>query len=379
MRHGLPDARRLMRLALVVSGGLDRSGRERVTPAILWLVERLARRHQVFVYVLRYYDQPCSYPLLGATIRDLGSPAGIRRQYAALVAALRRDGPFGVIHGYLGLPSGLVAALAGKRLGVPSIVTFDSGELVAIPDIDYGLQIKRRQRLAIAVVARLATRLTVCTHYQAQLAARFGLEPAVVPLGVDAGIFAQPSSWIAPSGPAGGAPHLRILHVASLNRVKDQATLLEAFALVNRAHLDIVGEDTLGGSVARLARDLGVADRVTFHGFQPTDVLVTLYRRADLFVLSSRHEAANVSVLEAAASGVASVGTHVGYLADWSPARAVTVAPGDHVALARAINDLLADPARRARLAAAAREWTLAHDADFTAQRFEELYRSAGA
>ena len=39
-----------------------------------------------------------------------------------------------------------------------------------------------------------------------------------------------------------------------------------------------------------------------------------------------------------------------------------------------ALQHAMADPARRARLAAAAREWTLAHDADFTAQRFEELY-----
>ena len=41
-----------MRIGLVVSGGVDRSGRERVTPSLLWLVERLARRHDVHVFVL---------------------------------------------------------------------------------------------------------------------------------------------------------------------------------------------------------------------------------------------------------------------------------------------------------------------------------------
>jgi hypothetical protein len=120
-----------MRIALVVAGGVDRSGRDRVTPAILWLIERLASRHHLFVYVLRYHDRPCTYPLLGATIHDLGSPSGLRRQYAALVAALGRDGPFDVIHGYHGLPSGLAAALAARRLGMPSVVTMDSGEFVA--------------------------------------------------------------------------------------------------------------------------------------------------------------------------------------------------------------------------------------------------------
>ena len=42
-----------MRIAFVVAGGVDRSGREGVTPAILWLIERIAGRHDLFVYVLR--------------------------------------------------------------------------------------------------------------------------------------------------------------------------------------------------------------------------------------------------------------------------------------------------------------------------------------
>jgi hypothetical protein len=33
-----------MKVVVVVPGGFDRSGRERVIPALLWLVERLARR-----------------------------------------------------------------------------------------------------------------------------------------------------------------------------------------------------------------------------------------------------------------------------------------------------------------------------------------------
>ena len=83
-----------MRVALVVTGGVDRSGRDRVIPALLALIERLARRHHVVVYVLRYLDQATTYPLLGATIRDLGRPRGVVRQYSALVKAMADDGPF---------------------------------------------------------------------------------------------------------------------------------------------------------------------------------------------------------------------------------------------------------------------------------------------
>ena len=363
-----------MRVALVVSGGLDRSGRERVTPALLWLVERLAARFELIAYVLRYHEQPVSYPLLGATVHDLGSPDGIRRQYAALLSALRRDGPFALAHGYMGHPAGLLAALAGRRLGMPSIVTLDSGEFVGLPDIDYGLQLRRRHRWGMAMVRWLATRVTVCSHYQEALARRHGVRPSVIPLGVDVSQFGP--------GRAEAGPPWRLVHVASLNRVKDQVTLLHAFERLIRRGLDvsleIVGEDTLGGAVQNIARQLGIQARVTFHGFQPTATLAAIYQRAHLCVLSSRHEAANVSVLEAAACGLATVGTRVGYLADWTPARAVTVHAQDPNALATALESVLLDPNKRASLAAAAQAWTRSYDADWTADAFTHLYHELG-
>src|SRR5215471_287373 len=124
-----------MRIALVVTGGFDASGRQHVIPTLLALVERLARRHDVLIYVLRYLEQPATYPLVGATVRDLGRPAGTRQQYDRLLTALRHDGPFDVLHAYWGLPAGLVTAFAGRRLNIPTVVTCDSGEFVALPEI----------------------------------------------------------------------------------------------------------------------------------------------------------------------------------------------------------------------------------------------------
>src|SRR5439155_25742850 len=93
-------------------------------------------------------------------------------------------------------------------------------------------------------------------------------------------------------------------------------------------HLDVVGDDTLDGAVQALARALGVDGHVTFHGFRPTDALAAFYARAHVHVVSSRHEAASVVVLEAASTGLATVGTAAGYVADWTPDRAVAVPVG---------------------------------------------------
>ena len=359
-----------MRIALVVTGGVDRSGRERVLPVLLWLVERLARRHHVSVYALRHYDKPCSYPLLGASIHDLGRPSGVFRQYRSLLRALGRDGPFDTLHAFWALPCGLVAAAAARRLRVPSIVTLSSGELVSFPEIDYGLQRRQRQRLAVAATLRLATKLTVASGFMQRLARAHGAEALLIPNGVDTRFFVPATR---PDGPP-----WRLLTVASLSLVKDQTTLLQGFCRLRDripdVHLDIVGEDTLGGMVQGVARSLNVDAHVTFHGFQPTDRLLPLYQRAHLFVLSSRHEASSVAMLEAAACGVATVGTNVGYVADWTPDLALGVPFGDPVALADAIAQLLEDSAQRERIAAAARKWTLAHDADWSAEQFERLY-----
>ncbi len=140
-------------------------------------------------------------------------------------------------------------------------------------------------------------------------------------------------------------------------------------------HLDIVGGDTLEGAVQAQCAALGLERHVSFHGFQPTDRLSPFYQAAHLLVMSSRHEAAGVVVLEAAAAGVPAIGTAAGYIADWSPDGAHGVRAGDEAALADGILMLLADPVRRERMARDAMRRAHAHDADWTAKAMEQLYR----
>jgi glycosyltransferase involved in cell wall biosynthesis len=193
----------------------------------------------------------------------------------------------------------------------------------------------------------------------------------MIPLGVDTGFFAPHQRVVE-------GPPWRLIQVASLSRVKDQLTLLEALRLVldrqPRVRLDLVGEDTLARGIARRCEELGLEAYVTLHGFVPSDKVRDLIQAAHLYVQSSRHEAAGVAVLEAAACGVPTVGTNVGYVADWAPERAVAVNVGDAGALATGIHDLLADAPRRLEMGRRARAFALSHDADWMAARMEDLY-----
>lgn len=364
-----------MKIAWAIPGGVDRSGRDRVVPMLLWQIERLAQRHELHVFVLDYYPEPCTYTLLGATIHDLGRVRGWRgtRRFQIarrLARAIREHGPFDLLHAYWGMPAGAAAARIAPALDLPFVLTLDSGELVRIDEIGYGLQRRWIDRRALATAITRAATTTVPTVFMSNLMPPRSAPPRIIPVGVDPARFE--------SRQRSAGPPWRLIRVGSINRVKDYPTLLHAFASTLRrapdVQLDIVGEDTLNGAIAALADCLGIRERVTFHGALPTDRVAELYSRAHVNIVSSRHESANVTVLEAACSGLPTVGTRVGYVADWQPDRAVAVPVNDPAALGDAIVAVLRDPERRVRIGRRAREWALAHDARWTAAEFDRLY-----
>jgi len=361
-----------MKIAIVVAGGLHPSGVEQVIPAWLWLIKRLSVDNEVHAFALRHLPKPATYPLAGATIHDLGRPEGRWAQWKALRRALVDTGPFDLIHGFWGDPAGALAAVAGRRLGMPSVVTCDSGEFSAIPTIGYGSQLTPPGRAAVALACRLATRVHVTTKYMETRAAAHVSHIARFPIGVDLEAISSPAS-------RSDGPPWRLLQVASLNRVKDQSTLLEAVAMAQRSvsvKLDLVGEDTLGGRLQHEAASRGLTGNVTFHGFQPHDAVSRFYRTAHMYVQSSLHEGGGMSVLEAAAARLAIVGTGVGYVNDLEPHAAVAVRPGNAHALAEAIVRTLRDPIGRRTISARARQFAEAYDANWSAQQLLALYSS---
>lgn len=365
-----------MKIAWVLAGGLHPSGREQMTPAIFHLLERLARSHEVHAFTLRHLPQPVSYMLHGIHVHDLGRPrdhASLGRwsESRALLTSMTAHGSFEVVHGYQADP-GVLAAWAGRRLGIPSIVTCDSGEFVALPEIDYGMQRSLRTRALVAAACRLATRVHVTTRFMEALATRRGYRVVRIPIGVDVQALSGTRARHE------GLPW-KLVNVGSINRVKDHRTLIDALAIAARevdVSLDVIGEDTLGGSLLHYAHDRGVADRVRFRGYLPFDELCGVYGSAHLYVHSSRHEAAGAVFLEAAAAGLPIVSTRVGYAADWEAAGAVAVEPASPSALARAIVDTLRDGPLRARLAASALTFAEEHDVDWTARQLDALYAS---
>jgi glycosyltransferase involved in cell wall biosynthesis len=365
----MPEAR--VKLALVVPGGVDRSGEIRVIPALVSLIERLARTHEVHVFALHQEPTPDRWQLVGATIHNLGEGWTQIRALAAIRAEHRRA-PFDLIQAVFSGSCGLIAVIAATLLRRPALVHVAGGELVGLRDIGYGGRQTWKGRLRESLVLHHADVVTAASAPMIAALRELGIEAQRVPLGVDLKKWPPLAPRERRHAPA------RLIHVASLNRVKDQATLLHALAIVARTgmdfRMDVVGMDTLDGETARLAHALGLDGHVRFHGFKTHCELRPMLEAADLLVMSSRHEAGPLVLLEAAAAGVPTVGTEVGHIAEWSPSAAIAVPVGNPERLANAICMVLSNEDCRLYLARAAQGRALLEDADCTAKAFERIY-----
>jgi glycosyltransferase involved in cell wall biosynthesis len=360
-----------VKLALVVPGGVDRTGEFRVIPALLALIERLARAHEVHVFALRQEAVAGCWELAGATVHNIGDNWTRLRAIAAIRSEHRRA-PFDLVHAIFSGPCGLVAVTAAKLLRLTSMVHVAGGELVALHEIDYGGRQNWKGRLCEAVVLRGADVITAASVPIIDSLRALGLKAQRVPLGVDL------RAWPPLAPRSRRAKQARLIHVASLNRVKDQPTLLRALAaLVDRGlefEMDIVGVDTLQDEMQRLARQLGLEHRVRFHGFKTQRELRPMMESSDLLVMSSLHEAGPLVLLEAAVAGVPAVGTAVGHFVEWSPSAALAAPVMDWDALANAIHQVLTNEELRLRLAKEAQCRAILEDANYTVQAFQALY-----
>jgi glycosyltransferase involved in cell wall biosynthesis len=362
-----------MRIALLVPGGVDRTGTERVIPCLLWLIEGLvAAGHEVVVFAVRQERLPAQWKLLGARVHNIGRRPGVPRMLAALLAE-HRKARFDAIHAFWAQGCGVAGGIAGRVLGIRSVLTLPGGDLEALRDIGYGGRLTLRGRFEGWLATRLADKVTAPSNHLCDRAARLGISATFLPLGVALDHWPpRPPRAREPSAP------IALLHVASLNRVKDQSMLLLAMQALSASGqpfvLTIIGEDTLDGRIQRLTTTLGIDAFVRFIGFVPHHDLRAWVDRADLLVMTSRHEAGPLVMLEAAIAGVPTIGTEVGHIADFAPTAAVAIGVGDHDALAANIRHLAQDEALRLSIASEAQRRALAYDANRTVRELCALY-----
>jgi glycosyltransferase involved in cell wall biosynthesis len=215
--------------------------------------------------------------------------------------------------------------------------------------------------------------------------------PRIIPMGVDLDHFSK-GNRAAHRGNLSTEEFL-LLFVGRLIENKGCHDLLRAFALLepkvrSATKLWIVGDGDQKRELEQLSKSLGVKDAVRFTGAVPQSRLPDFYAAADLVVVPSRlgsageQEGQSVVVLEAFAARACVLASRSGGI----PAlvedgvTGMFVEPGNPLALARALENLLNKPDLRARLAETAFSRVSGkYDWQTVAEAFSGLYREVAA
>ena len=369
----------MKRLAIFSPGGIGAGSFSQGLPAIATIVRRLSAQFDVTFYSLHPIDpgfKSDGYRIYSAPTSSLLGANEVAKKVRWLALAVRFlidhiKTPYHATLSFWGYPMGTVGVTLSRLVRIPSIVILLGAETADVPHLRYGhLGVNRRRRLVMWTCSHASTLICVSKSQLDVLRAQ-GLEredAAVIPFGAEAELF--PFERKVPG------EILKILHVANLTEVKDQETLLRAFALLSkgtRATLRIVGADALDGAMQRLARDLNVGESVEFLGALPFAEMPAQYRWADLFILTSLSEGQNRSLTEAAMCGVLQVSTPVGNIIDLGDDVAVVVNVGDPVDVAQKVTAILKDRPAWDRKVANARHWADSHSMAWTVAQLSRI------
>jgi len=287
-------------------------------------------------------------------------------------------GGYDVVHAHYLMPVAALALIPAACRRKPLVITAHG------TDIFSGTAWPWRPLIARAL--RRACRIIVVSEFLAQrLAENYGVaqtpgrEFVIANMGVDTDRF-TPGDNAALKAAAGlpvDVPHLLFVG----NFVEQKGIVDLAAALVELSgrgvgfRATLLGHGPLMDEVAAIVKPLGEA--VRFREVVSHEMLVDVFRSADLFVLPSRREGVGLLVcLESLSCGVPVVAGRAGGLPEivQDGRTGVLVEPEDPEGLADAIQALLEDPARLSRLAGAARDGALPYSESAQAEKVFRVY-----
>jgi glycosyltransferase involved in cell wall biosynthesis len=262
------------------------------------------------------------------------TPGALRR-----VERLVKGEGFDVVHAHASVvsPVAIAGAIAARRAGLPSVLTFHS--MLHRASFFLGASESLFGWTSRGVV------LTAVSSVVAEQAARWipNASVGVLPNGVDVGF------WRGTRTPESDGA-IVFVSAMRLSRKKRPLRLIHAFASAVRfvagapaMRLIVAGAGPEMEPMRRLARELGVADRVELAGQLSRPELKTLYGRAHGFVLPSERESFGLAALEARAAGLPVIAMQASGVRDFIRQGVEGLLARDETELARHLSRLALD------------------------------------
>ncbi len=169
----------------------------------------------------------------------------------------------------------------------------------------------------------------------------------------------------------------RLITVGRLTTNKNQQTIVRAMPEIVAAGvdvtLDIYGDGPCRDDLEKLAGDLGVSDRIRFHGSVDHGEVMDAFAAADLSLLSTRQEGFGKVLLESMVYGTVPVFGESPVAGEISGGgtRGLVFPPDDHHALASSVVELVGHRDRWAAMAESARDYA----SSMTLEAFQDKVR----
>ncbi|WP_369025529.1 glycosyltransferase [Qipengyuania sp. RANM35] len=242
------------------------------------------------------------------------NPGAIAKAVIPLARRLHAETPFDLVDAQFFYPDGPAAMMIARELGLPFSVKARGADIHYWGARSYG----RKALLETANAA--AGVLAVCDALADDMAA-LGMDRAKITThytGLDRDLFRplDHTGLRATIADTFDVPCRKeetlLLSVGALIERKGQGLIIKAMGGFPDTRLLLVGKGEDEASLRKLAKEVGVADRVHFLGSQPPSSLAPLYSAADLMVLPSASEGLANAWIEALACGTPLVITDAG-------------------------------------------------------------------
>lgn len=197
---------------------------------------------------------------------------------------------------------GCITSRLAQKEGIPYVVTEHSSKMNQyIVDSDLRECAKEAYGSASAIIS-------VGTALANNIYRHTGFKPIVVPNIIDTNLFSQ-CQRIVHSG-------FNLVTTSNLITLKRTWQILQALAMIDASdidyHLTVIGDGPERDSLIHWCSVLNLTDRVTITGYQPREVIASIYETADVFILVSSTETFGVAYVEAMAAGLPVIATKCG-------------------------------------------------------------------
>lgn len=312
------------------------------------------------IFAFRRRQDRCSVPeMVGYIVAAI--PAGVR-----LARKFKPD----LIHAHFAVPTGFAAWAVSRLVGIPYVLTAHLGDVPGGTPEQTDIFFRYIKPLTIPIWHD-ASATTAVSSYVADLArSAYGIDPIVIPNGVDLQKAAADASRPGET--------IKFIFAGRMVLQKNLSWGFDRLAALRdrKWAFDLFGDGPCRADLEKQCLDLGLADRVKFHGWISPEDVDREMAGADILFMPSLSEGLSLTAVNALAYGLAFACSRIGGFADIviDGQNGMSVAPDDAAGFERGLAGLLDDPDRLFNMKQVSKQMAGSFERKLVAQRYEAVF-----